>query len=290
MIIGQDRGEVIANIQKAVAAGDFYAKVELHDPVLTDAEESQITDSFKENHNHLRFRGKALPAKIVTSVGTRIINRDMQIVGAEDLPEIPGGVVITSNHFGPLENTAIRKFSKTVLHKKLSVVSQVTNFAMQGVIGYLMNYADTVPLSRNIHYLDSDFLELLRERTDRGEAVLIYPEQEMWFNYRKPRPPKRGAYLFAAKLNVPIVSCFVELVDTGEPETEEFNKVNHILHVLGVLYPDPEKNPRANSMEMCRRDYEMKKQAYERIYHEPLDYGFRTSDIAGWKGSNTHEA
>ena len=27
----------------------------------------------------------------------------------------------------------------------------------------------------------------------RGEKILIYPEQAMWWNYRKPRPMKDGA-------------------------------------------------------------------------------------------------
>ena len=35
-----------------------------------------------------------------------------------------------------------------------------------------------------------------------GDIVLIYPEEEMWFNYRLPRPCKRGAYQFAHELDV----------------------------------------------------------------------------------------
>ena len=30
-----------------------------------------------------------------------------------------------------------------------------------------------------------------------GEKVLVYPEQSMWWNYRKPRPLKSGAFKFA---------------------------------------------------------------------------------------------
>ena len=67
--------------------------------------------------------------------------------------------------------------------------------------------------------------ELLAELSeDLGEAMVGINEQEMWFNYRKPRPPKRGAYYYAAKFNVPIVSFFVEIRDMDEKENERKNR------------------------------------------------------------------
>ncbi|MBQ3593325.1 MAG: 1-acyl-sn-glycerol-3-phosphate acyltransferase, partial [Clostridia bacterium] len=112
-----------------------------------------------------------------------------------------------------------------------------------------------------------------------------YPEQEMWFNYRKPRPPKNGAYFFAAKLNVPIVSCFVEMIDKDEDDTAEFKKVKYKLHVLDVLYPDESKTTKENTQLLCEADYNLKKNCYERVYGKKLTYTFENSDIAGWKGS-----
>ena len=112
-----------------------------------------------------------------------------------------GGVLITSNHFGPLENTVIRHLTNTLHRRRLGIISQTSNFAMKGIIGYLMNYADTIPISTDPRYLARDFLSILKERlVDKKHAILLYPEQEMWFNYRKPRPPKGGAYFYAAKL------------------------------------------------------------------------------------------
>ena len=34
---------------------------------------------------------------------------------------------------------------------------------------------------------------------------------------------------------------------------------------------------------LCKRDYELKKSAYEKIYGKKLDYKFENSDIAGWR-------
>ena len=128
--------------------------------------------------------------------------------------------------------------------------------------------------------------DILEELVKKDEFVLIYPEQEMWFNYRRPRPPRKGAYHFAAKLKVPVISCFVEMRDEQEMDTKNFHKVRYTLHILDVLYPDPQKSVRENSAALCEKDYALKKEAYERIYGKPLSYAFEPSDIAGWTGEN----
>ncbi|MDD6095093.1 MAG: lysophospholipid acyltransferase family protein [Clostridia bacterium] len=284
MILGDNREAVIENIKSAAQSGDFYRKVELNDPVLTDEEANRITDRYLENRKKASFRIKSHAARTAANILTSVINKNTEIEGLENMPEFPNGAIVTSNHFSPVENTVIRYFVKKCKKKKLNIVSQVTNLAMPGVLGFLMNYADVIPLSGNFHYMERDFPAVLKELLDKGEAVLIYPEQEMWFNYRKPRPPKIGAYHYAAKLNVPVVSFFVETVDLDEKDTESFNKVRFILHVLGVIYPDPEKSVHANSIEMSEKDYALKKAAYEKAYNKPLTYEFDSSDIAGWLG------
>lgn len=282
MIIGDNRKAVIENIKLNAENGNFYAKTELKDPVLTAEENKKITDGYLKNSQKLGFKLKAFFARIIVSIATAVINRDTEIIGAENLPDMSKGYIITSNHFAPLENTVIRHLVKKHGNGKLKIVSQTTNFAMKGFIGFLMNYADTIPISEEPRYLAKDFLNVLEKQIKKGSSVLIYPEQEMWFNYRKPRPPKRGAYLFAAKLNVPVISCFTEIVDTPKKDTDEFYKVKYRLHILGVIYPDKNKTTRDASGEMAQKDYELKKSAYEKIYGKELTYDFEKSDIAGW--------
>lgn len=286
MIIGNNRTAVIENIRNAAAEGDFYRKVELDDPVLTTKESREITDRYLAERNKASFKLKSFAARQIANIGSSLLNRQTEIIGEEKLPDLKNGAIITSNHFGPLENTVIRCLVRKHGKKRLNIVSQVTNFAMTGVIGFLMNYADTVPLSEDFRYIAGDFLSVLKELLEKGEAVLIYPEQEMWFNYRKPRPPKRGAYHFAAKLNVPLISCFVEIIDTDEKDTDEFNKVKYRLHILDTLYPSDKKSAKENSIELCQRDYALKREAYEKVYSKPLNYRFEKDDIAGWKNGN----
>ncbi|MBP3706623.1 MAG: 1-acyl-sn-glycerol-3-phosphate acyltransferase, partial [Clostridia bacterium] len=232
MIIGKNRRAVIENIKAAAKMQDFYKKVEIDDPVLTTAQAREITDAYIASKNKSNFKVKSFFARLIANIGSGILNKNTEIIGEEKLPKSLNGVLITSNHFGPLENTVIRHFVKRKGQKKLNVVSQVTNFAMSGIIGFLMKYGDTIPLSEDFRYLTRDFIDVLDQLVKKGETVLIYPEQEMWFNYRKPRPLKRGAYHFASKLNAPIISCFVEIIDLEQKENEEFYKTKYKLHIL----------------------------------------------------------
>ena len=284
MIIGENRRSVIENIKNFAETGQFHNKVELNDPELTAAQSRQITDAYLENRKRLSFKIKTALGVALAQAATKAINKNTQIKGLEKIPKDLGGVLITSNHFSPLENTVIRHLTNTLGRKKLGIISQTSNFAMTGMVGFLMNYADTIPISTDPRYLAKDFLSLLKERlVDKKQAILLYPEQEMWFHYRKPRPPKNGAYFYAAKLNVPILSCFVEIVDLDEDDTAEFKKVKYILHILDVLYPDGNKTARENTEMLSARDYALKKACYESVYGKELTYAFHPSDIAGWK-------
>lgn len=285
MIIGDNRTAVIENIKRCAESGAFHSKVEINDPVLSVGESRQITDTYMDCRSSISFKVKSAFGIALAQAATRIINKNTEIVGIEKIPENLGGVLITSNHFGPLENTVIRHLTNTLGRRRLGIISQTSNFAMTGIIGFLMNYAGTIPISAEPRYLARDFLSILKEKlVDKKEAILLYPEQEMWFNYRKPRPPKDGAFFYSAKLSVPIISCFVEIVDLDEDDTEEFKKVRYILHVLDVMYPDGEKSVRENTEWMSARDYALKKQCYEEVYGKELSYTFEPSDIAGWKG------
>lgn len=282
MIVGENKKEVIKNIEKAVDKKEFNQKVEISDPKLTSEEKSKIVKRYLKNRNKLTFKTKTKIAKSTISFLTKVLEKDTQIVGEENIKDIKGGAIITSNHFNPLDNLIIQKLAKEVCKKRLYIIGQETNLAMTGMIGFFMNYSDIIPISNQISYMKKEFPEVIKEKLQKGNLILIYPEQEMWFNYKKPRPLKEGAYYFAAKNNVPIISCFVEMVETDKKDTEEFNKVNYILHILKPIYPNANKTVKENSEIMMETDYNQKKEAYEKAYNRELNYVFEINeDIAG---------
>lgn len=283
MIIGNDREAVIENIRTAAESGDFYKKVEIGDPVLTREQSDEIVYGYLSRRRTLSYKFKSFTARKIADVLTYALNRKTEIIGIEKAKGIKGGAIVTSNHFSPTENTAVRHLVKKLGKKRINIVSQETNLAMPGIVGFLMNYADVIPVNGNFKYMKNEFQSVLSELVGNGEYVLIYPEQEMWFNYRKPRPPKRGAYYYAATLGVPVICCFVEMSDLGEVDSGDFNKIQFKLHILDVLYPDKSKSIKENSELMMRKDYELKKAAYEKAYGKELRYDFDNSDIAGWR-------
>ncbi len=285
MIIGGHKDQVIANIEKNANTGKLNEKVEVDDPNITDETLHQCVNTYLENQNKLSYWVKKLIARLILDVGDRVLNKDTQFTGLENMQGLEG-VVVTSNHFNPIDNTAVRSALRKGGKKRLYMISQATNLAMGGWVGYLMRYCDIIPVGSSRAYMLGPFKKLLSDKLRKGHPVLIYPEQEMWFNYRKPRPPKRGAYGFAAENHVPVLPLFVEIRDMDEAETDQFMKTRYVVHVLPPIYPDPEKSARQNSIEMMKKDYDLKTAAYEKAYGKKLDYKFQDDDIAGWRGTS----
>ena len=286
MFIGGPKSEVIKNIETAFKTGHFNDKVEVDDPMLSEERKQFVIKRFLLVKKSPAYIFNNWISRSVTDTVSRMINKNTVFDGLENIPEIDAGAIITSNHFNPLENTAVRTAMKKAGHRRMYVVSQESNMAMKGFVGYLMNYMDTIPIwAANKEYMSTTFEKMLQKTLRRKQLVLIYPEQEMWFNYRRPRPPKRGAYYYAAKFNVPIISCFVEIHEENESENEEFLKTRYTVHILPAIYPDNTKSIFADSRRMMQQDYEQKVKAYEKAYGQKIDTPFSLSDIAGWKGS-----
>lgn len=276
MTKSEERRRVLENIKTAIKEERFNDHVELSDPVLTKEEKDGIVKGFVEKRGTLTFRIKTFFARQLGNILTAVFAKDTEIIGLEKLDGLNSGAIITCNHFNPTDNTGVRKLAKKLGKKRINIVVEDTNLAMTGLFGFLMNYADTLPITNNFHYMNREFSAILKELALRREFILIYPERAMWHNYRKPRPMMEGAYYFASKLGIPVISLFTELRD-GKKEGE----VKHAVHVLDVIYPHPEKSVRDNCREMHARDTELKKSAYEKCYGKALTYDFEEGDVGG---------
>jgi len=286
LLVTPGREEAIRNIRQAAAERRFNDKTEPFDPEWDPAAlKANILEYVQKMHTPL-FKLKNFAARSIVDFWICRWSQDVdEIQGLEKLSAVRGPAFLTSNHFNPFDSGVIRTLTRKAGRGRLRAVSQGTNFVMPGINGFVLRNIDVIPLIPEPSYMNGDFRTLMQENLDKGRFILIYPEQQMWFNYRKPRPGKRGAFLFASEYGVPVVPLFAELREVpGKTLAPGFRDVRQILHVLDPLYPDPSKSARQNSMDLCRADYEAKVRAYERIYGKPLTYDFSPEDIAGWEG------
>lgn len=294
MIIGGSKHAVAENIRHAIENNTPYKPVETEDPTATRQEKLDLSVSQLHSMRTFRFKVNNYVARASMRVAERIINSSAEYDGLEKLSELAArheGVLVTANHFNPLENLAIREAMRRAGWKRTFVVSQALNLRMTGWVGFILKYFDTIPIAKDHDYLSNLFPEALMRVFRGGGAVLIYPEEQMWFNYRRPRPGRHGVYDYAAQLNIPIVSLFTEIIDTGKPEPSdpEFNKNRYVVHVLDTLYPDPSLPADERSKALRQADDAQRKAAYERIYGKPADAPFDVSDIAGWHPENARQ-
>ncbi|MTV82590.1 lysophospholipid acyltransferase family protein [Secundilactobacillus folii] len=284
--MSNDTSQVVENIISAVHAEDFHRKVEINDPNLSVGEEGQLLNWFLSHRNTISQRSRTFLARLLMRAITNYENRSTSVIGIENIQNL-GSAIITSNHFSPTENTAIRFSMQKLGYPKMAVLSQVANYKMSGVLGFLMRNADTIPVSTNLHYLGRVLPNLIGETLSKNTPILIYPEQEMWWHYRKPRPFMPGAYHYAAKFNVPIISCFTEMQLLDQAPVQGVTPMKYVVHILRPIYPDPQLNEHENSEMMLKQDQAQKKAAYELAYHEPLTYQFEPADIIGWNYGKT---
>lgn len=285
MIIGGSKKEVIKNIETNINNNELNKKVEVGDPNLTEEEKSKYINKFYQNQKSpIYFIKNKIANKTVRKIAKEIYP-NINIIGLEklDYVDLTNGAIITSNHFNPLDSYNIRKIVEEKLHKKLYIVVQDTNLAMPGALGFLFNNIEVIPLSKSPNYIIKKFMPELKKILSKGNFVLIYPEEEMWFNYKLPRPCKRGAYQFAHELDVPVISCFVKMTDANITDNNEFNIVKYDVFINKVIYPEKNESIKSDSRKMAEVDYETRKKAYEDAYNKELKYEFDIKDIAGWK-------
>ena len=281
LLVMPGREQAIENIRRAAGKGRFNDKTEPFDPQWDpEALKADILD-YVSKLGTCRYKVKNLAARAIVSSWIRRFGVG-EMAGLENLSALKGPAFLTGNHFNPFDSGIHRKLAQITGRGHLVAISQGTNFVMPGLNGFVLRNIDVIPLVQEPSYMNGAFRTLMRKHLDAGRFILIYPEQEMWFNYRKPRPQKRGAFLFAAEYNVPVVPTFVEMQDLEREVAPGFRDVRTVLHVLPPIYPDPSLSARENSFAMCKADYAAKVACYEQCYHRPLTYDFTPWDIAGW--------
>lgn len=197
-----------------------------------------------------------------------------EIRGIEHFQGLQSGAVVTCNHFNAFDSFAIQlayEASGQTDRTFYRVIREGNYTSFPGFYGFLMRHCNTLPLSSNRKTLNK-FTEATGQLLKEGNFVLVYPEQSMWWNYRKPKPLKEGAYLFAAKNGVPVLPCFITMKDSEILGEDGFYVQEYTIHVSPPIYPQSGIPYKKNMEHMMEQNAHLWKDIYEAEYHIPLTY------------------
>jgi 1-acyl-sn-glycerol-3-phosphate acyltransferase len=268
-----DRVAIVEKIALYEKNGWFDRDVE-DDPPTRPIEPGEVDYTLKKFRNKIASEianhyAKHFFDKLIKK-GELIIE---EVRGIENYRSVKGGALITSNHFNPYEQYAVFKSIEDDLGKKrlYKVIREGNYTSFPGLYGYFFRHCNTLPLASN-HAALREFMDAVGVLLSRNEKILIYPEQAMWWNYRKPRPLKDGAFRLAAKNNAPIIPFFLTMRDSERIGSDGFPIQAYTIHILPPIYPDPEKTVRENTEIMKNKNFELWKEVYESTYGIPLSY------------------
>ena len=198
-----------------------------------------------------------------------------EINGLENYRKVNGGAIITCNHFSVYDNYAIYRAIRKDLpkgHQLYKVIREGNYTNFKGFFGFLFKHCNVLPLSSNVQTM-KNFLSAVDTLLTRGEKILIYPEQAMWWNYRKPRPFKSGAFRFATKSKVPVIPAFITMEDTDKLDGDGFKIQAYTIWFLPPIYPKDDLSDKQNAEFLKEENYKALVNLYEKVYDKPLVYG-----------------
>ena len=174
-----------------------------------------------------------------------------EVTGEEYLPALKNGAIVTCNHFHPYDNYAVFHCIRKALPRKYlyKVIREGNYTNFPGLYGYFFRNCNTLPLSSNRRTM-MNFMSAVNTLLKRGETILIYPEQGMWWNYRKPRPFKIGGFKMAYRAGVPVLPTFITMKDDERLDGSGYPIQRYTVHILPPIYPDESLGEKVGAKKM----------------------------------------
>lgn len=260
-------------------------QLELEGRFDEDAEDDPPTIPLMPNEiDYLRKKPVSkLKARVAYGMAERFVDRLLgngelvikDIKGLENLNGVKTGAILTCNHFNPFDCFTVEKVFRSSIHyrkKKLFKVIREGNYTnFPGLYGFLFRNCDTLPLSQNKKTM-YNFLMAVDTILKRGDFILIYAEQSLWWNYRKPKPLKNGAFKFAVKNRVPVIPLFITMEDSDRIGADGFPIQEYTVFIGEPIYPENGLTERQQVDAMRDRNYGLWKNIYEEFYGVELTY------------------
>lgn len=278
----QERLNVLKRIEDMERQGIFDIDAEEDPPTITLTADN-VDYLNKKSSNKIK-------TKVANKIGEHFLDNLLknkkliikEVQGIENIQNIETGAILTCNHFNPYDSFAIeevcRRAGQLKKRKLYKIIREgnYTNFS--GIYGFFFRHCDTLPLSSSNETM-MEFIKAVDTILQRKDFILIYPEQSMWWNYRKPKPLKNGAFKLAAKNNVPIIPIFITMEDSDIIGEDDFPVQQYIIHIEKPIYPNTELSDKENMVQMREENATVWKKVYEEFYKVPLEYTTEKKEI-----------
>ena len=268
----KDRLEIIERIKEYEKDGKFDIDVE-DDPPTRPLEKGECDYKYKKLSSKI---GSFFANIAATNFFEKLIKNNQliikEIVGIENFKKVEGGAFLTCNHFNPYDNYAVYRSIKPHLKGRLYKVIREGNYtSFPGLYGYFFRHCNTLPLAENYEVM-KEFLSGVKYHLEKGRKILIYPEQAMWWNYKKPRPLKDGAFSMAVKNKVPVIPFFITMTDSEFYAPDGFKVPEYHIFISEPIYPDESLSAKQNAAAMKEKNFAVWKDIYEKFYGIKLSY------------------
>ena len=274
MKLSPDRVEVLKKIEIYEREGRFDEDVE-NDPPAPELLPDGVDYLCKKFSSKVSRR---IANFVADHFFLRLIKKEKLVIdgvtGEEHLTALKNGAIVTCNHFHPYDNYAVFHCIRKALPKKYlyKVIREGNYTNFPGLYGYFFRHCNTLPLSSNRRTM-MNFMSAVNTLLKNGESILIYPEQGMWWNYRKPRPFKIGGFKMAYRAGVPVLPTFITMTDDTRLDESGYPIQRYTVHIMPPIYPDETLGEKVGAEKMKDEAYALCKAKYKEIYGVPVTYG-----------------
>ena len=214
----------------------IYYEDELNDEFSKSSIEPRIIDeNYKYVHKNPLWNLCSFVLQNILSVPIKILYAKIKFrikyIGKEKIkPYKNEGYFIYGNHTQPFADTFIP--SIPMYPKRNFLIVNPVNISLKGT-GTLVEMLGAMPIPSNKSAM-KNFLEAIKQKTNKGYAITIYPEAHIWPYYTKIRPFKDVSFKYPVQLEKPAF-C---ITNTYQSYGKNNKKIKIVSYIDGPFYPN----------------------------------------------------
>lgn len=214
----------------------IYYEDELNDEFSKSSIEPRIIDeNYKYVHKNPLWNLCSFVLQNILSVPIKILYAKIKFrikyIGKEKIKTYRNeGYFIYGNHTQPFADTFIP--SIPMYPKRNFLIVNPVNISLKGT-GTLVEMLGAMPIPSNKSAM-KNFLEAIKQKTNKGYAITIYPEAHIWPYYTKIRPFKDVSFKYPIQLKKPAF-C---ITNTYQSYGKNNKKIKIVSYIDGPFYPN----------------------------------------------------